>query len=120
MISAASDTAPAASCALRPASSATCAKTSSNGAAPTQNGRTPPSATWNAEREAYGERLYEPYVREAARYTLPVATVPAGCIFALGDNRNQSDDSHVWGPLPASNVVGKAFYILWPIERQGM
>ena len=59
------------------------------------------------------------YVREAARYKLPVATVPAGCIFVLGDNRNQSDDSHVWGPLPASNVVGKAFYILWPIERQG-
>ena len=58
-------------------------------------------------------------MREAARYKLPVATVPAGCIFVLGDNRNQSDDSHVWGPLPASNVVGKAFYILWPIERQG-
>ena len=37
----------------------------------------------------------------------------------LGDNRNESSDSHVWGSLPVENVVGKAFYILWPIERQG-
>ena len=37
----------------------------------------------------------------------------------LGDNRNVSDDSHVWGSVPASNVIGKAFYILWPIGRQG-
>ena len=37
----------------------------------------------------------------------------------LGDNRNLSTDSHVWGPLPLSNVIGKAFYVLWPIGRQG-
>lgn len=66
-----------------------------------------------------GERSYEPYVREAARYTLAPTTVPAGCVFVLGDNRNVSDDSHVWGPLPVQNVIGKAFYIIWPIARQG-
>ena len=66
-----------------------------------------------------GRRVYEPYVRETTRYTLPPTTIPAGYIFVMGDNRNVSDDSHVWGPLPASNVLGKAFYILWPIERQG-
>ena len=67
-----------------------------------------------------GRRLYEPYTkREATRYTLPPVTVPAGSVFVLGDNRNVSDDSHVWGPVPAENVIGKAFYILWPIERQG-
>jgi signal peptidase I len=66
-----------------------------------------------------GARVYEPYMRDYIRYTLPETIVPAGCVFVLGDNRNISDDSHVWGPLPVENVVGKAFYILWPIQRQG-
>ena len=66
-----------------------------------------------------GTPLYEPYVREAIKYTLPPVTIPPGMIFVLGDNRNVSDDSHIWGPLPAGNVIGKAFYILWPVERQG-
>ena len=66
-----------------------------------------------------GQRVYEPYVREPMRYSLPTTTVPMGCVFVLGDNRNVSDDSHVWGPVPAKNVIGKAFYILWPIGRQG-
>lgn len=66
-----------------------------------------------------GRPEYEPYIREAIRYPLEPVVVPPGCIFVLGDNRNISDDSHVWGPLPVSNVIGKAFYVIWPIQRQG-
>lgn len=41
--------------------------------------------------------------------------VPADSLFVLGDNRNQSLDSHSWGFVPFENVVGKAFAVYWPL-----
>ena len=41
--------------------------------------------------------VYEPYVLEKPRYALPRLVVPSGFVFVLGDNRNVSVDSHVWG-----------------------
>jgi hypothetical protein len=46
-------------------------------------------------------------------------SVPSSAVFVLGDNGNLSADSHVWGCVPLRNVVGKAFYVLWPITHQG-
>ena len=66
-----------------------------------------------------GKPLNEPYVRERPGYSLAPMMVPPGELFVLGDNRNQSVDSHVWGSVPVANVVGKAFYVLWPVNRQG-
>ena len=43
--------------------------------------------------------------------------VPQDAIFALGDNRNQSSDSHSWGFVPMDNLVGKAFFIYWPLNE---
>ncbi|MFM1842675.1 MAG: hypothetical protein RLZZ490_1412 [Cyanobacteriota bacterium] len=70
-------------------------------------------------REVYidGQPLAEDYLKEAPDYVLPPFTVPLNHYFVLGDNRNDSVDSHIWGPLPRQLIVGKAFKIYWPLNR---
>ena len=46
--------------------------------------------------------------------------IPSGYYFVLGDNRNYSDDSHVWGFVRARNFVGRAFLTIWPLNRLGI
>ena len=58
--------------------------------------------------------LDEPYIAAAPVYN-GEWEVPAGKLFVLGDNRNDSSDSHAWGLLPIENVIGKAILIYWPI-----
>ena len=53
-------------------------------------------------------------------YVLAPLRVPAGSLFVLGDNRNRSFDSHVWGVLPRENVVGHVILRYWPPERFGL
>lgn len=49
----------------------------------------------------------------------PTGEIPAGQYFMMGDNRNDSKDSTVWGPLDAAGVIGRAQFIFWPLNRAG-
>jgi signal peptidase I len=45
--------------------------------------------------------------------------VPPGHVFAMGDNRDRSSDSRVWGPVPLENIKGQAFLIYWSWDKDG-
>jgi len=47
-------------------------------------------------------------------------TVPAGRYYMMGDNRTNSDDSRMWGPVPKKDLIGKAFFVYWPPGRIGL
>lgn len=64
--------------------------------------------------EVNGQTLDEPYIAAAPVYN-GEWEVPEDRLFVLGDNRNDSSDSHAWGLLPLENVIGKAILIYWPI-----
>jgi signal peptidase I len=57
--------------------------------------------------------LIEPYIAAAPEYA-GEWTVPEGELFVLGDNRNNSADSHQWGFLPEGDILGKALVVYWP------
>lgn len=65
-----------------------------------------------------GVALNEPYINAPPNYT-GNWVIRNGDYFVLGDNRNNSSDSHAWGTLPRSNILGKAVFSYWPPETWG-
>jgi signal peptidase I len=66
-----------------------------------------------------GRPLQEKYVRESPQYPYGPVTVPPNSYLVLGDNRNNSYDSHYWGFVPREKIIGRATVRFWPPNRIG-
>jgi len=66
-----------------------------------------------------GQLLEEHYIAAPPVYEA-TWDVPVDSLFVLGDNRNNSSDSHNWGPVPLDYVVGKAIFVYWPPTAWGV
>ena len=69
-----------------------------------------------------GEPQQEPYVNKKYpdRSFYAPTTVPKDHVFMMGDNRANSQDSRVFGPVPKENIEGEAFLRFWPPDRIGL
>jgi len=66
-----------------------------------------------------GEPLDEPHVVYRDADDMPPTTVPPDAYFVLGDNRPESSDSRLGGPVPAGHIVGQARLSYWPPTSWG-
>src|SRR5512141_3197289 len=61
-----------------------------------------------------GAVLDEPYLNAPTNYVMESQVIEAGHYFVLGDNRNNSSDSHSWGTIKSSAIIGRAWFVYWP------
>lgn len=67
-----------------------------------------------------GKPLKEPWLPkgpQARTTTFGPVTIPKGDYFVMGDNRVNSCDSRMWGPVKRSYIVGKVVFIIWPLSQ---
>ncbi len=66
-----------------------------------------------------GRQLVEPYLAEDPVGDFPAKEIPKDHVWVMGDNRNRSSDSRVFGPIKESKIVGRAILRIWPVNRLG-
>ncbi len=76
--------------------------------------------------EVKGGRVYindkplkENYIADAPQYQWGPKVIPEDSYLVLGDNRNNSYDSHYWGFVPRNKIIGRAVIRFWPPDRMG-
>ena len=63
-----------------------------------------------------GRELVEPYLPGGTTTSdFTAVVVPPETVWVMGDNRSNSADSRIFGPVPESTVVGRAFARVWPV-----
>ena len=67
-----------------------------------------------------GSELYEPYIEDPPGYTFNEKEIPANNYFVLGDNRNNSNDSHHDWTVKRKDIIGKAWLSIWPPSEWGL
>lgn len=66
-----------------------------------------------------GRSIPEKYIQDRPTYQFGPVKVPPDQYLVLGDNRNNSYDSHYWGFVPRKNIIGRAVIRFWPLNRAG-
>ena len=77
-------------------------------------------AVENGEVFLNGTVLEEDYINGPPRGSYGPEVVPADSVFVMGDNRNNSNDSRSFGPIPHENIVGRAWIRYWPLQEIGI
>ena len=67
-----------------------------------------------------GKLINEPFIKSPETGPQVPVLIPPGNYFVMGDNRNNSSDSRMWGMLPAKDIIGEAWVSYWPPSAWGL